>query len=162
MTRMVITLGGGVRVTPESEEPLQDLASRLTDGDTEVRIASQEPEGYGVIFGEVVVIYIVMKAIDNLTDKALDAFFARITDVAKKWAKERVQERIDRGAKRVRATYVEPRNEKGEQIGPSVKAEADSNGVVEITVQEKAEYDFKRPVQFDPRWLEGEGDDGSS
>ncbi|MGA2531353.1 MAG: hypothetical protein ABSG36_19660 [Acidimicrobiales bacterium] len=159
---MVISLGGGVRVTPDTQGPLEDLASRLSNEDTEVRVVSQEPEGYGVIFGEVVVIYIVMKAIDNLTDKALDAFFARITEVAKKWARERVQERIDRGAKRVRATYVEPRNEKGEQIGPSVKAEVDSNGVVEITVQEKAEYDFKRLVQFDPSWLEGEEDDGSS
>jgi hypothetical protein len=159
---MVITLGGGLRVTPESQGPLEDLASRLTDADTEARVISQEPESYGTIFGEVVVIYIAMKAIDKLTDKALDALFVRITDVAKKWAKERVQGRIDRGAKRVRSTYVEPRNEKGEQIGPSVKAEADSDGGVQITVQEKPEHDFRRPVQFDPGWLESEEDDRPS
>lgn len=162
MTRMVVTLGGGVRVTPDTQGPLEDLASRLGDEDTEVRVVSQEPEGYGAIFGEVVVIYIVMKAIDNLTDKALDAFFARITEVAKKWAKERVQERIDRGAKNVRSTHVEPRNDKGEQIGPSVKAEANQYGVVQVMVQDKPEYDFRRPVQFDPSWLEGEEDDGPS
>jgi hypothetical protein len=57
---------------------------------------------------------------------------------------------------------VEPRNEKGEQIGPSVKAEADSDGGVQITVQEKPEHDFRRPVQFDPGWLESEEDDRPS
>lgn len=155
-TRLVVTLGGGVRITSDTEGLLKELASRLADSDTEVRVTSQTPEGYGVIWGEVVIIYVAMKALDTLTEKALGAFIDRVVTTAKTWAKERVQERIDGGAKRVRATHVELRNELGEQVGPSVSATADPSGDVAVTVSPKPESNVRRPVEFDPEWLEGE------
>jgi hypothetical protein len=154
-TRLVVTLGGGVQITGDSEVPLKELASLLVDSETEVRVISQMPAGYGVIWGEVVIVYVAMKALDMLTNKALDAFMDRIMTAAKTWAKQRVQERIARGDRNVRATHVEIRNEQGEQVGPSLSVEALSNRDVAVTVHPKPEYKFLRPVEFDPEWLEG-------
>lgn len=53
------------------------------------------------------------------------------------------------------STYVEVRDEDGSQVGASVKAEATSEGEIKVTVVERGEYDFKRPIYFDPSWLEG-------
>jgi hypothetical protein len=159
--RLVVSLGGGVRITPGTKGPLEDLANRLTDAETEVRVISQEPQGRGVTWGEVVIIYIATKALDNLTDKALDAFFARIAGVARKWAREQVQERSNAGHARVRPTFVEPRNQSGELVGPTVvKAEADSEGNIEVT-EIPTDERFRRPIQFDPSWLEGNDPEGS-
>jgi hypothetical protein len=156
---LVITLGGGRTVTGDRLPPLEDLASQLSDAETEIRIDSNPLPGLGVVFGEIVVIYIAMKAVDTLTEDALNALFARIVNVAKGWARKRVQDRIDAGMARVMATYVEPRDENGRQVGPSVAARANPDGEVEVTIEPVSEQGVTRPIFFDPSWLEGR--DGS-
>lgn len=164
MARLVITLGGGNAVAGDKLLALEALAARLSDTETDIRIETNPLPGLGVIFGEVVVIYVGMKALDTVTGNALDALFKRIVEVAKGWARERVQERIDRGAKRVMATYVEPRDEDGVQIGPSVAATANPDGKVDVTESPPPEQGMRRPIFFDPSWLEGQdpGDNGGA
>jgi|GEM_PF-4287289 len=151
--RLVVSLGGGALISAGAEGPFENLANRLTDADTEVRVISQDPKGRGVTWGEVVLIYIAMKTLDNLTDKALDAFLARILGVAKTWARERVQEHINAGHA-VRPIFVEPLNQAGELVGSTlVKVEADSEGNIVVT-EMPTEQHLRRPIQFDSSWLD--------
>lgn len=135
MVQLVLSLGGGWRTTTDSDEALQQFAEMLRDPDTEVRIEIPEPGGYGVIWGEVVIIYLAMKTLDLLTDKALDALYERIADRAKEWTTKRVEDRVKAGKKRIMATTVRVAQEDGPEMG-SIRAEADAAGTVTTTVSE--------------------------
>jgi hypothetical protein len=54
-----------------------------------------EPGRVGVVFGEVVWIYPGVKAIDVVTDHAIEAMFGRILDTVKAWGRERFGRRKD-------------------------------------------------------------------
>ena len=88
--RLVLTLGGGWRFTDERREPIEHLAALLRDEDLEVGVVPPEPlQGLGAICGELALVYVLMKTVDNLTDRALDAAIDRITEPIKKWAPDR-------------------------------------------------------------------------
>lgn len=158
--RLVITLGSGIHALSDTEEVLNDLATGLRDAETEARVVLSAPEVYEGYYrfipGEVVVVYVAGKLIDALTEQARDAHLARITRVAERWARQRVQREVELASKHPLLTIVETRSEEGDQIGPSVKAEVTSSGHIEVTVTPKDEaVRFRRPVEFDASWLEG-------
>jgi hypothetical protein len=75
----------------ETVEAWEDLAARLRDLQHNVRREDRymKPGRVGVVFGEVVWIYLGVKAIDVVTDHAIEAMLRRLLDTVKAWGRER-------------------------------------------------------------------------
>jgi hypothetical protein len=132
---LVLTTPSGVVFSDDVQEGLQELARMLRDEWSDVAISRPDPmRGYGVIFGEVVLIYIGMKAVDHLTDRAIDDLLGRLLEPLKAWAKRRVQTRIDRGNKRIKGTIVSVHDESGRQISPTIRAMGEEGGEARVDV----------------------------
>jgi hypothetical protein len=137
---LVITTPSGVGFSDDVQEGLQELAHMLRDESSDVEIARPDPmRGNGVIFGEVVLIYIGMKAVDHLTDRAVDDLLGRLLEPVKAWAKRRVQTRIDRGNKRIKGTIVSVHDESGRQISPTIRATGEEGGDARVDIVGVAE-----------------------
>jgi len=155
--RLVLTIGGGWKLTDERREPIEHLAEKLRSDGLEVSIVPPEPmRGVGLIFGELVLVYVVMKTVDNLTNRALDALIDRLTEPIKKWARDRVQERLDAKNARIRGTTVVVMDEEGRQIGPTIRVTAEPEGEPQVDVlppPSEGEPLVRRPM---PRPEEGD------
>jgi hypothetical protein len=137
---LVLTTPSGVGFSDDVQEGLQELAHMLREESSDVAIAPPDPMlGLGVIFGEVVLIYIGMKAVDHLTDRAIDDLLGRLLEPLKAWAKKRVQTRIDRGNKRIKGTIVSVHDESGCQISPTIRATGEEGGEARVDVVETSE-----------------------
>jgi hypothetical protein len=137
---LVLTTPSGVVFSDDVQDGLQELAHMLREESSDVAISRPDPmRGYGVIFGEVVLIYVGMKAIDHLTDRAIDDLLGRLLEPLKGWAKKRVQTRIDRGNKRIKGTIISVHDESGRQVSPTIRATGEQGGEARVDVVEIAE-----------------------
>lgn len=88
---------GGGGLNEESALAWETLANRLRGLDNEVIREDRymEPGRRGVIFGEVIAIYIGLKALDVVTDHALEVALERVLVTTKEWARKRFRARSD-------------------------------------------------------------------
>lgn len=84
----------------------EELAERLRELNQVVRRddAYMEQGRYGVTWGEMVSLYVGMKAADVVTNHALETLLNRILEVVRRWGRERFEGR--RNAARKRPTFV--------------------------------------------------------
>jgi hypothetical protein len=86
---------GNGGLNEESALAWEALASQLRGLDNEVIREDRymEPGRRGVVFGEVIAIYIGLKAVDVITDHALEAALERVLAATKEWARSRFRAR---------------------------------------------------------------------
>jgi len=127
-----VALGG------DSVEAWEELAAQLRDLDFDVRREDRymEPGRVGVIFGEVVWIYLGMKAIDVVTDHALEAALERVLHKVKTWGRERFGKRA--GVSRPRPMTIQIADEDGKLMrswkidqGDELESSSDVEGQTE-------------------------------
>jgi hypothetical protein len=113
MATIVIYKSPGAIVQGEAVEAWEDLAARLRDLQHDVRREDRymKPGRVGVVFGEVVWIYLGVKATDVVTDHAIEGMLDRILDTVKAWGRERFRRRKD--APRPRPMSVQIADEDG-------------------------------------------------
>jgi len=162
MARLGITIGGGWTLSDQRRADVETFVAVL---DPSVDIATivpprpMKPGHRGLAWGEIVIVYIGMKALDLVTEKALDEAARRILESAKKWARGRVQGRL--GNARVMSTFVQVRDEDGRSLGfVSANPTDDKSDVV---ISEAKPDDSVTPPPFDWAELdEGRSGTGSS
>lgn len=116
MAAIVIYKAPSVSIGGDSVEAWEDLAARLRDLQHDVRREDRymEPGRVGLIFGEVVWIYLGVKAIDVVTNHAIEAMLDRILDTVKAWGRQRFGKRKD--APRPRPMSVQIVDEDGKVL----------------------------------------------
>lgn len=133
-------------LSEETASAWEDLAERLRDLGHDVRREDRymEPGRYGVVFGEVLAIYIGMKALDVVTDHAMEAALKRVIETVKAWGRERFGKRrdaarprpisiafLDENGRVIKSWKIDQEGEQ-EQTGPNEDENADRPPVEQL------------------------------
>ena len=124
----------------------EELADQLRDLGHDVRREDRymEPGRRGITFGEVVAVYIGMKALDTVTGHVMDAALQRIIDAAKAWGRERFGKRGD--APNPRPVVITFFDEEGKVIRTW---KIDKDGEQEQTPPDDQQQAWRPPVDLE-------------
>jgi hypothetical protein len=147
VTRLIVYKNPGQGgISEEKGMAWESLANDLRDLGCEVTRADKymEPGRVGIVYGDVVLIYLGMKLVDTVTDRVMEGTLQRIIDAAKAWGRERFGPGRDKP--RARPTSITICDEDGKIIYAWT---VDGTGEHEKTPSGDQEQDSRRPPLLD-------------